>query len=480
MQKLTKTQTIEKIGNLIDSGNGDAGRLYHILECLKNNRILYHSDQVYLENKLNSSFSVEEEPDNESDTLSKIQQLIDDGKGDPGRLQHIYDMLANNKHLYHSDIVYLESKLNSLFQESQIKPIEPPEAKTRKKSVLHPQKIVKESELKSETKRTMPKGWSQDNKSNEISTLTKNIDDETHKIQQQEQISNEINLQRSKLSQLISHRKEYEQKVTQEKSSLESQIKEERLKIERQTNLSEEIISQKEELSKVKKEREKIIKKIDLEKSKISKELIHQKKQLVQAQLEQEKIEKQIQTEQALLSKMALEQKSRLVEQAKMAHEIKSKQVELEKTKQDYDEIVSQVNAEKIKFKESEKLKKLIKSQEQDLIDAKEQRLNLINEISKEKEIISKKTLDEKNRLKSQDELNKQLKKEEKVFEILKKKHAKIEQQIKNKNQKLKEQQQKLKKQITEKNKKLKSLEKKSTSKKTIEKSTKKTTKTKK
>ena len=480
MQELTKIQTIEKIGNLIDSGNGDAGRLYHILECLKNNKTLYHSDQVYLENKLNSSFSTEEEYLNESDDLSKIQQLIDDGKGDPGRLQHIYDMLANNKPLYHSDIVYLESKLGSQFQESQIKPVSPPTPKTKQEFIPPPKEIVKEPELKSETKGTMPKGWSPENKSSEISTLTKNIEDETHKIQQQEKISNEINLQRSKLSQLISHRKEYEQKVIQEKSSLESQIKEERLRIETQTKLSEEIISQKEELSKVKKEREKIIKKIDLEKSKISKELTQQKKQLVQAQLEQEKIEKQVQTEQELLSKMALEQKSRLIEQAKMAHEIKSKQAELEKTKQDYDEIVSQVNAEKEKFAESEKLKKLIKSQEQDLINAKEQRLNLINEISKEKEIISKKTQDEKNRLKSQAALNKQLKKEEKTFDALKKKHDKIEQQIKNKNQKLKEQQQKLKKQITEKNKKLKSLEKKPASKKVVKKSKKKIVKTKK
>ncbi|MFQ5496883.1 MAG: hypothetical protein ACE5DU_03255, partial [Nitrosopumilus sp.] len=450
-----------------------AGRLYHILECLKNNRILYHSDQIYLENKLNSSFSVEEESVNESGDLPKIQQLIDAGKGDPGRLQHIYDMLANNKPLYHSDVAYLESKLDSCFQESKVEPIESPPPKTIKEFIPPPKETVKKHGLKLETKGTMPKGWNSENKSNEISKLTKNIEDETHKIQQQEQISNEIDLQRSKLSQLISHRKEYEQKITLEKSSLESQIKEERLRIETQTKLSEEIISQKEELSKVKKEREKIIKKIDSEKSIISKELTQQKKQLVQAQLEQEKIEKQVQTEQALLSKMALEQKSRLVEQAKMAHDIKTKQAELEKTKQDYDEIVSQVNAEKAKFAESENLKKLIKNQEQDLINAKEQRLKLINEISKEKEIISKKTQDEKNRLKSQTELNKQLKKEEKAFETLKKKHDKIEQQIKDKNQKLKKQQQKLKKQITEKNKNLKFIEKKSKAKKIPKKSTK-------
>ena len=38
---------------------------------------------------------------------------------------------------------------------------------------------------------------------------------------------------------------------------------------------------------------------------------------------------------------MATEQKARLLEQAQIAHEIKSKQIELNKTKQDYDDIVS-------------------------------------------------------------------------------------------------------------------------------------------
>ena len=61
LESLSLGQTIEKIDQLIDSGNGDAGRLYHILEYLKNKKPLYHTDQIYLENKLNSSFEVEDE-----------------------------------------------------------------------------------------------------------------------------------------------------------------------------------------------------------------------------------------------------------------------------------------------------------------------------------------------------------------------------------------------------------------------------------
>ena len=75
MSQLTLSQTIENVQSLIDSGKGDPGRLYHILECLKNNRPLYHSDQNYLEQKLESSFSLEDEsePVTGSDVLPKFK-----------------------------------------------------------------------------------------------------------------------------------------------------------------------------------------------------------------------------------------------------------------------------------------------------------------------------------------------------------------------------------------------------------------------
>jgi len=68
LKHLSLPQTIQKVDALIDNGNGDAGRLYHILEFLKNNKPLYRSDKIYLENKLNSSFSVEDEPEEENPT----------------------------------------------------------------------------------------------------------------------------------------------------------------------------------------------------------------------------------------------------------------------------------------------------------------------------------------------------------------------------------------------------------------------------
>ena len=59
MQQLSLTETIDEIQYLVETSNGDTGRLTHILEAIKNKKKLYQSDQNYLENKLGVSFSLE-------------------------------------------------------------------------------------------------------------------------------------------------------------------------------------------------------------------------------------------------------------------------------------------------------------------------------------------------------------------------------------------------------------------------------------
>ena len=114
LQQFTNTQIIEKIQYFIDTNQGDVGRLYHILEFFKQNKPLYQSDKNYLQSKLNVEIEIiDETKPNDNPILDKIQLLINYETGDPGRLQHIYDMIYQNKPLYHSDQVYLESKLNS-------------------------------------------------------------------------------------------------------------------------------------------------------------------------------------------------------------------------------------------------------------------------------------------------------------------------------------------------------------------------------
>lgn len=436
MNQLTLSETIQRVEQMIDSGNGDTGRLYHILESLRHNKALYHSDQVYLENKLNAEFTLKNEQRYiPTDLLEQIKFMIDSGNGDPGRLQHIHDMIFQNKTLYHSDQKYLDSKLEELkgnnFSKQntvklkqdipkynvQFEHVSENKSESDTEQIKAPERPVA---LSDKLRGTMPKDWIPPNDSSALTGIYEKIKTEEQKIDEQKRIYDEINIQRSKLSQLILNRQEYEKQVKLEQTRLELQINEEREKIAKQIHFSEEISNQKKELDKVKSERDKIIHKISEEKIKTAKELETQKKQLVQAQLEQEEIEKQVQKEQALLAEMTRDQKERLLKQAQIAHEIKQKQQDLEKARLEYDEIVSQVN--------------------------------------QEKEEIGKKMLEEKDKLNSEKLLAKQLKQEEKLYEQLKTKREKLEVQIKNKNQKLKEKQEKLKKQIAEKDKKLKSI----------------------
>ena len=468
-QYITQTQIIKKIVSIIDANDGDVGRLSYILEFLKQDKPLYHSDHMYLENKFNMLFMIiDDEKPKENELISKIQKLIDSDNGDHGRLQHICDMLSQDKPLYRSDQVYLDQKFgtNDISLKSNITHFDVnPEVRINhidklEKEIILPEVKHNSSKLPAlKLRGLMPQDLHPpENNLNELTGIYEKIKTEEEILDDRQKIYDEINLQRSKLSQLILNRKDYEKQVLLEKTLLESQIKEEHINIQTQTKISEQIISQKEELEKVKSERNGLMKKIAIEKDIVTKDLQYQKNHLTQTQLEQEEIEKQIKQEQILLAKMFEEQKFNLLKQSQIAREIKEKQTDLEKTKKECDDITSQVTQEKTKLNESEKLKKLIKLQENDLIKAKEERLKIIEILTKEKENISKKTKEEQDKLQIQSILAKQLEHEKKTLEKIKQKRKKVETQIKIKNQKLKIQQQKIKKQILEKNKKLKSL----------------------
>jgi hypothetical protein len=174
LEHLSLNQTISKVDALINSGNGDAGRLYHILEFLKSNRPLYHSDRVYLENKLQSSFSTENEPKTENELLPKIQVLIDSGNGDPGRLQFIYDTLANNRTLYRSDSLYLESKLNSSISDSGLETITKPTQETITKPTQETITKPTQETITKPTQETITKPHYKTNTGNHYKTNTGN------------------------------------------------------------------------------------------------------------------------------------------------------------------------------------------------------------------------------------------------------------------------------------------------------------------
>ena len=94
LQHITQTQIIKRIVSIIDANDGDVGRLSYILEFLKQDKSLYNSDHMYLENKFNVLFMIiDVEKPKENETIPKIQKLINSDNGDPGRLQHILSLI---------------------------------------------------------------------------------------------------------------------------------------------------------------------------------------------------------------------------------------------------------------------------------------------------------------------------------------------------------------------------------------------------
>lgn len=80
-----------------------------------------------------------------TETIAKVEVLIDTGNGDVGRLQHIYDMIVNEKPLYHSDQVYLETKLQSPIQDTNSILVESSKTKQMHQYTASPKKeILKE------------------------------------------------------------------------------------------------------------------------------------------------------------------------------------------------------------------------------------------------------------------------------------------------------------------------------------------------
>ncbi|MDH3191773.1 MAG: hypothetical protein OEM18_03695, partial [Nitrosopumilus sp.] len=347
MQELTIEETIERIGQLIDSGKGDVGRLDHIRESLKNKKILFNSDRRYLEKMLDSYFEFKNNNTSNSELLPLIKNLIESDTGDHGRLQSIYDVLSKGKSLYQSDYNYLQIKLNESSKNNTLITSEKITSNQNEKKNLQQQEIMK-------INGTMPKGWT----SNPSST-NKSIKNNQNSIvgtRDTEIISSEPeNLELSKIKQTV---QEQEMKIKSAKTDLESQIKKEREHIASQINTYEQIIEQKAELEKVKIERTIVLDKIKKEREALIKESESQKEELIQAQKDQEEIEKKIQQEQIRLEEMRKSQKSQLEKQAEFSKQLSEKKHELEKTKTEFNEIHSQIEQEKQSIEQESTLQK--------------------------------------------------------------------------------------------------------------------------
>ena len=80
-----------------------------------------------------------------TEIIAKVEVLIDTGNRDVERLQHIYDMIVNEKPLYHPDQVYLETKLQPPIQNTNSISAESSKTKQMHQyTVLSKKEILKE------------------------------------------------------------------------------------------------------------------------------------------------------------------------------------------------------------------------------------------------------------------------------------------------------------------------------------------------
>ena len=353
----SKDELLSHIQNLMDSGQGDIGRLRYILMTMRKGRPLYNSDQKYLEKKLDTKFMVITNPKYftkaESKHLESINELIKLGVGDTGRLKFIYEALQRGKALYNSDQKYLEEKLQQINQSITTKNKSIEESIKSKSSndltlklELANKKIISLEEIIAKTqnelklirqntnstsniqtikkiKGIMPKGWKlqyeyesikdkfEDHKK-DLSKVSEKIKLEQKKLSEQKRITKQIEKQNSKLTQLIINRTQYNEQVEIEKARLEEQILLEHKKVELQTKLAELITRQKIELNKAKEEKNNIIKQIHDKQILFSNEIMKEKQDLEKVKHEYDKIEKQAQIEKNTVSKKIEEEKSQL------------------------------------------------------------------------------------------------------------------------------------------------------------------------
>ncbi|MDH5555420.1 MAG: hypothetical protein OEX79_09530, partial [Nitrosopumilus sp.] len=122
---------------------------------------------------------------------------------------------------------------------------------------------------------------------------------------------------------------------------------------------------------------------------------------------------------------------SESIKQKQNLEKLRSEKDDLEKTQSNYDAILAEIEQEKLNLLKYQKLKDSLRLENDNLIKSKEQCLDLINSITKEKQIISTLKKDEQKKLIKQNILAKQLKKEKDEYEKLKIKQVKDEQKIK-------------------------------------------------
>jgi DNA repair exonuclease SbcCD ATPase subunit len=327
---ISTPDAILRIKKLIETKQGDAGRLQYISERLQNGKKLFHSDHIYLTNKISAEVIPIQikEPTEYDEKIKDVKRLIGLKFGDPGRLRYILQTLEKNKELYHSDDIYLESKIEQFHEYTQGK-------KIKRKVRIPKQEPIREEFYESVEEQPKIEQSAQDipeklqgieeavlsQEPKQTSDLFDLIDD-TPKVdleiqQEREKISKlkhnheQIKIQHDELSQLIAYRQEYEQKINQEKEILEKEIRIEQQKVKEKDELVADLIKNQSKLLQSKTEREVLLEQINIDKEKSENQLLEMQKELDELKEEYESLKKEIDSKKQNLEEQIKDQKEK-------------------------------------------------------------------------------------------------------------------------------------------------------------------------
>ena len=329
---ISTPDAILRIKKLIQNNQGDPGRLQYIAERLQNGKKLFHSDHIYLTNKISADVIPIKlrEPSEFDRKIKDVKRLVAFNFGDPGRLRYILHNLERNNPLYNSDEIYLNEKVEQFQSYTEGKKLrktirtkfkmpEPMEEiqesikETEKSKVYPAQDIperlqeIEEAVLSNEPKRTSDLFDLID----ETSDVDLEIQEEREKISKLKNNHEQIKIQHDELLQLIAYRLEYEQKINHEKEILEKEIKIEQGKVKEKDELVAQLIKNQSKLLQSKTEREILLEQIKIDKEKSDKELAKMLKELEELKEEYEELQKVINTKKQNLDDQIRDQKEK-------------------------------------------------------------------------------------------------------------------------------------------------------------------------
>jgi len=313
---ISTPDAILRIKKLIQNNQGDPGRLQYIAERLQNGKKLFHSDNLYLVNKISAEVMPLEikEPTEFDERIKDVKKLLLLNFGDPGRLRYILQTLQKSKSLYNSDESYLKEKREQFLEYAERKRLKSIRTKIAKPVLFEevsqpikesevpraypvqdiPERLqeIEEAVLFQEPKRTSDLFDLID----DTSEIDLEIQQEREKISKLKHNNEQIKIQHDELSQLIAYRLEYEQKVSHEKEILEKEIKIEQEKVKEKDELVAQLIKNQSKLLQSKTEREVLLEQIKIDKMSSDKELAKMLQELEELKEEYEELQKVIKT----------------------------------------------------------------------------------------------------------------------------------------------------------------------------------------